>query len=106
MVLVGYLSIVCRLLRTSRFSTGFARPPAAEGEDSCYTKACSADLCACDRAGANRVCEDGMYSDAGERVNRMRLLCFAHLASTSTGRGIAALLAYFKQPVNGPSGQN
>ena len=45
----------------------------------------------CDRAGANRVAEDGMYTDVGEDVQRLRLPCLAHIASTSSGRGIASM---------------
>ena len=32
-----------------------------------------------------------MYADAAEYVDRLRLPCFAHIASTSTGRGIASV---------------
>ena len=55
----------------------------------------SADVSAADRAGSNRVCEDGLYADAPAFVKRLRLPCVAHMASTSTGRGLSTVSREF-----------
>ena len=50
----------------------------------------SVDTSCCDRAGSNRVAEDGLYGDVAGHVKRLRFPCFAHIGSTSTGRGLSS----------------
>ena len=50
----------------------------------------AAGISCCDRAGSNGVAEDQVYA-ATDDVARLRLPCYAHIASTAQGRGFSAV---------------
>ena len=50
----------------------------------------SVDNTTADRVSANNSCEDNIYLSAPPGLKKLRLPCFAHIASTSRGRGFGS----------------
>ena len=59
--------------------------------DSFLERPFSVDMSCCDRAGENRVAEDALYLDSAAHIERLRMPCFVHIGSTSTGRGLSSV---------------